>query len=114
MNAEFFIDKAFDAGLQAVFETVFAGGGFVVESAAGEILMSKKQSVHFGMDGEVIFHRALGKGHFRLIGALREAVVAERNDALIRIDNDTTHFAGWVFGFFGDGFGNFEKIPIPV
>ena len=114
MNAEFFIDKAFDAGLQAIFETVFAGGGFVVESAAGEILMGKKQSVHFGMDGEVIFHRALGKGHFRLIGALREAVVAERNDALIRIDNDTAHFAGWVFGFFGDGFGNFEKIPIPV
>ncbi len=59
MDAEFFIDETFDAGLQTIFETIFAGGNPVINSATGEVLMGKNERVHFGMNGEVVLHWAL-------------------------------------------------------
>ena len=41
MDAELFVDEALDAGLEAVLEAVLAGGDFVVERAAGEVLVGK-------------------------------------------------------------------------
>ena len=35
MDAELAIDKAFNAGLEAIFETIFAGSNAVIECAAG-------------------------------------------------------------------------------
>ena len=70
VDAEFLVDEAFDAGLETVFEAVFAGGDAIINSAAGEVLMGKNQGVHLGVNGEIVFHRALGESHFGLLGTL--------------------------------------------
>lgn len=114
MDTELLVNKAFDAGLQAVFEAIFAGGDSIVDSAAGQILVGKKYGVHLGVNSEVVFHRALRKGHFGLIGTLNHAVVAERNDAFVLVDNHATHFAGRVFGLCRHGLGDLHKIFIPI
>ena len=59
MDAQIFVDEAFNTSLQAILEAVFAGGNTIVNGAAGEILVSKEDSVHFGMDGKIVFHGAL-------------------------------------------------------
>ena len=41
MDAKLLIDEALDAGLQAVFETVFAGSDSVVNSTTSEVLIGK-------------------------------------------------------------------------
>ena len=92
MNTKFFIDEAFDAGLQAVFEAVFTGGDSIINGAASEVLIGKEKSVHLAVNSEIILHRALGKSHFGLVGALDHAVVAERDYALVMVDNDAAHF----------------------
>ena len=60
MDAEFFINKTFDAGLKTVFETIFASSNTIINGAAGEVLVGKKDGVHLGMNGKVVFHRTLG------------------------------------------------------
>ena len=107
MNAKVFIDEALDAGLEAVFEAVFAGGDTIIQSTAGQILVGEKYGVHLRMGGEVILHGALGEGHFGFIGALNEAIVAKRNNAFVLIYDYTAHFAGWVLTFKRSRFGDF-------
>lgn len=59
MDTELSIDEPFDAGLQTVFEAVITGSDAIVDGATREILMSKNQCVHFGMDGKIVFHGAV-------------------------------------------------------
>lgn len=77
MDAELFINDAFDAGLEAVFEAVFAGGDSIIYSAAGEVALSENEGVHFGVDGEVVLHWSFGESHFGFVGALEHAVITE-------------------------------------
>ena len=46
MNAEFAIDKAFDAGLETVLETVFAGGDSIINSTSSKVASSIDESIH--------------------------------------------------------------------
>ena len=57
VDAELAVNKAFDAGLEAVFETVFAGSNFIIYSAASEIALGEDKGIHFGVNREVILHR---------------------------------------------------------
>lgn len=113
MHTKFFVNEAFDTGLQAVFEAILAGGDFVVDGTAGEVLVGEKQSVHLGVDGKIVFHGAFGERHFGFVGTLYHAVVTERNDAFVLVDDDTAHLAGGVFGFCRYGLGNVHKVLIP-
>ena len=54
MDTQLPVDKPLDAGLEAVFEAVFARGDSIINSTAGEVASGKNQSVHFGVDGEII------------------------------------------------------------
>ena len=58
-DAQFLIDKALDASLEAVFQTVFTSGDTVINSAASEVLVGKNQGIHLGVDGEIVFHWSL-------------------------------------------------------
>ena len=113
MHTKFFVNEAFDTGLQTVFEAIFAGGDFVVNGTASEVLVGEKQGVHLGVNSKIVFHGALRERHFGLVGTLHHAVVAERNDAFIAIDDDAAHLAGGVFGFLRYGFGDVHKVLIP-
>lgn len=70
MHAELSVDKTLDAGLEAVFETVITGGDAVINCAAGQVSMCVDESVHLGMNYEIILHRTLGEGHFGFVGTL--------------------------------------------
>ena len=59
MDAKLLVNKAGNTGLKAIFEAVFAGGNAIINGAAGEVAFCKNQSVHFGVNCKVIFHRAL-------------------------------------------------------
>ena len=77
MDAELLIDEAFDASLETVFETVFAGGDAIINRTASEILVGKNQCVHFGMYSKIIFHRTFAEGHLGFVGALKHTVIAK-------------------------------------
>lgn len=113
MNTKFFIDKAFDASLETIFETIFTGGNAIINSAASEILVGKEHGVHFGMDGKIVFHGALRESHFRLVGTLKHAVITERHDAFVSVYNHTAHLRRRVFAFSRDRLGDAHKIFIP-
>lgn len=114
MNTEFFINETFNAGLKAVFETVVASGDSIINSAAGKVAASKDEGVHFRMNSKMIFHGALAEGHFGFVGILDEAIIAERNNAFVRIDYDATHLRRRVFRFGGGRFGDAHKVFVPV
>lgn len=70
MHAELSVDKTLDAGLEAVLETVVAGGDAVIDCTAGQVPMCVDESIHLGMNYEIILHRALGEGHFGFVRTL--------------------------------------------
>ncbi len=113
MDAQFFIDEAFDAGLETIFQTVFTSRDAVVNGAAGEVLMGENQGVHFGMNREIIFHRAFAQSHFRFIGVLDHAIIAEGDDAFFRIDDHAAHFRRRVLRLRRDRFRDLHKIFVP-
>ena len=71
------------------------------------------KGVHFGMNGKIILHRALGQGHFGLVGGLDHAVITKGNNALVVIHNHATHFARRILGLAGGHLRNPHKIFIP-
>lgn len=92
MDTQLPVDKPLDAGLEAVFETVFARGDSIINSTAGEVALGKNQSVHLGMNGEIIFHGALGERELGLDGALWEAIIAHRYHTLVLVNDGAAHF----------------------
>lgn len=92
MDAELAIYEAFDTSLKAVLEAVFAGSCLIIYSTSGEVASSIDESVHLRMNDEVVFHGAFAHGHFGFIGTLREAIIAERDHALVSIYDCATHF----------------------
>ncbi len=92
MDTQLPVDKPLDAGLEAVFEAVFARGDSIINSTAGEVAPGKNQSVHLGVDGEIILHGALGERELGLDGALWEAIIAYRHYTLMLIDDGAAHF----------------------
>ena len=92
MDTQLPVDKPLDAGLEAVFEAVLTGGDSVVNSATGEVAPGKNQSVHLGVDGEIILHGALGERELGLDGALWEAIISYRYHPFVLVNDGAAHF----------------------
>ena len=92
VDAKFAVDETFDTSLETVLETVFTGGRLIIYSTPGKITSSIDESVHLGMDDEVVFHGALVHGHFGFVSTLWETIVAKRNYAFISIYDCAAHF----------------------
>ena len=92
MDAEFFVDETFNTGLEAIFEAVFAGGYSIIYGTAGKVAFGEDESIHLGVDGEVILHGAFGESHFGFVSTLEHAIVAKRDYAFIAINDHAAHF----------------------
>ena len=114
MDAELTVNEALDAGLETVFETVITSSSLIIYSTPGEVATSINQRIHFRMNNKVILHGALAHGHLGFVSALREAIVAERNDSIICIDNCATHFGRRILGLGCRRFGDLHEIFVPI
>lgn len=112
-DTQFTVNKTSNAGLETVFEAIFTSGVAIVNGATGEVATGEDQGVHFRVNREIIFHGALGEGHFRLVGTLNHAIIAKGDRAMVFIDDDTAVLRGGVFGATRNFVGDIHKVFVP-